>query len=168
MTNEQESFYSKRGLENAYFKHGWPTDQWEYLKYKKVPLSTKIPFEDWNEITQGRVPDLTLAHYLASRHVVLSLPIPQRVKDAVVIAAPQWVREDLNQWNKDTGHFKYKYGFGDIRIVAPMMAIAGSGSHLYLPYDRNSPQLEKLALVIFDMSCDLNLVKATETIENYC
>ena len=128
-------------LPNIYFHHGNPEDQWEDLKARKVPLSTKMPYKDWSDLTQRRIPDLTLAHYLAARHVVLSMPIPSRIKDAVVIVAPSWIRDDLNRWNKDTGHLGYIYGFGGMRIREPMRAIASSGTHLYLPFDRQSPGL---------------------------
>lgn len=138
------------------------THQWEDLEKKRIPLSTRIPFEGWTEITHGKGPDLTLAHYLAARHIIFSLPVPHRVKDAVVINSPTWIRNDLNKWNRDTGHLRLTYGFGDIRVRKPMIAIAGSVSHLYEYFERSKPNLEKLALVIFEMGCDVGLVKVTE------
>lgn len=121
-----------------------------------------MPFDGWTEITEGKVPDLTLAQYVAARHIVVSQPVPGRVKDAVVMNTPRWIRDDLNRWNWDTAHLRHSYGFGDIRMVEPMIAIAGSASHAYVPFERHSPELERLALVVFDMGCDLGLIRHTE------
>ena len=159
MTHSPESYYLHKP--DRLIPHGDPKIQWVDLHERNVPLATRIPYERWTEITHGKVPDLTLAQYLSARHVANSSPIPSRIKDAVVISKPNWIRRELNHWNRDTGHYRRKYPFFDLRMDTPIAAIAASAMHGYIPYEKGSQQLDNIVWVLFEMSTDLGLLEYT-------
>jgi len=137
---------------------GYPWDNWTLTQRLQIPLSTKIPYEKWTEITQLKAPDLSLAHYLASQFVAISYPIPARIKDAIVMRSPAWARDHLNQWNRNTGHLRHKYPLFDEREAHVHMAIAASAVHGYLPNNKDVKILENYADVLLEMSWDLGLI----------
>ena len=128
-------------------------DLWGTIRDRKIPLSIRIKSQTWTDGTNGRVSDLTLAHFLAAGFILAMKPIPSRIKDAVLDSAPQWVKDDINEWNQYLGtpHRRYR-ALNPEHITTSLTAVAASIAHEYVRIDQNDTGTIRFAQTLLDMS----------------